>query len=347
MSHERSVSGTSIGADDPLPAWFTDALAAPVVTGEVEVGGVAIRYRSWGEPGDGAGLVLVHGGAAHSRWWDHVAPLMTQGRRRVLALDLSGHGDSGRTDEYGLRRWAEEVLAVADDGGAGEQPVVIGHSMGGFVALTAALHHGGRLTGAIAIDSPIRDRSPEEAAARRRMAFGPARTYPDRETAVRHFRLVPEQPGNLPFVHAHIAEHSVRSDEHGWMWKFDRRMFAGMGLTPAQLGTAACRVALFRAQYGLVPADMGEMIFDRMGRVAPRGRDPRRRAPHDGRPAARAGDRAAGDAGRLGALHAGAGERRAGGAERFLKGDCRSSIGHCPGQSSFYLAWGGHCRSPR
>ena len=46
-------------------------------------------------------------------------------------------------------------------------------------------------------------------------------------------------------------------------------MFAGMGLTPGQLGTAPCRVALFRAQYGLVPADMGEMIVDRMGRVAP------------------------------------------------------------------------------
>ena len=255
-------------SDDP-PAWFTDALAAPVATGEVEVGGVPIRYRSWGGPGDGAGIVLVHGGAAHARWWDHVAPLLTQGRRRVLALDLSGHGDSGRSAEYGLAGWAEQVLAVADDGGAGERPVVIGHSMGGFVALTAALRHGDRLTGAIVIDSPIRDRSPEEAAARRRRAFGPVRTYPDRDTALTNFRLVPEQPGNLPFVHAHIAEHSVREGDGGWRWKFDRRMFAGMGLTPGQLGNAACRVALFRAQYGLVPADMGEMIVDRMGRVAP------------------------------------------------------------------------------
>lgn len=254
---------------DPPPAWFTDALAAPVRTGEVTVGGVGIRYRSWGEPGEGAGLVLVHGGAAHSRWWDHVAPLLTQGRRRVLALDLSGHGDSGWSEEYGLPAWAEQVLAVADDGGAGEAPVVIGHSMGGWVALTAALRHGDRLTGAIAIDSPIRDRSPEETAARRRRAFGPVRTYTDRETAIRHFRLVPEQPGDLPFVHEHIAEHSVVPFDGGWRWKFDRRMFAGMGLTPGQLGVAACRVALFRAQYGLVPADMGEMIVDRMGRVAP------------------------------------------------------------------------------
>jgi pimeloyl-ACP methyl ester carboxylesterase len=254
--------------DDP-PAWFTDALAAPVAVGEVDVDGVPIRYRSWGEQRDGAGLVLVHGGAAHSRWWDHVAPLLTQGRRRVLALDLSGHGDSGEADEYGLPSWSAQVMAVAEHGGAGELPVVIGHSMGGWVALAAALRHGERLTGSIVIDSPIRDRSPEEQAARRRMAFGPARTYPDRESALAHFRLVPEQPGNLPFVHAHIAEHSIRQADEGWRWKFDRRMFAGMGLTPGQLGTAACRVAMFRAQYGLVPADMGEMIVDRMGRVAP------------------------------------------------------------------------------
>ena len=121
--------------------------------------------------------MLVHGGAAHSRWWDHVAPLLTQGRRRVLALDLSGHGDSGSDRRVrpaalgggGPRR--RRATAVP-----GTRPVVIGHSMGGFVALTAALHHGDRLTGAIAIDSPIRDRSPEESAARRRMAFGPART---------------------------------------------------------------------------------------------------------------------------------------------------------------------------
>lgn len=265
--------------DDPTPAWFTDALAAPVRTGEVEVDGVAIHYRAWGDAagssaggtsvGTARGLVLVHGGGAHSRWWDHVAPLLVQGRRRVVALDLSGHGDSGRAGEYRLDRWADEVLAVARHAGAGGAPVVIGHSMGGFVALTAALRHGHELTGVMAIDSPVRERSPEEIAARQQRAFGPMRVYPDRETALRHFRTVPEQGGDLPYVVEHVAGNSVREVAGGWSWKFDRGIFAGIGLTPGQLGRVACRVALFRAEYGLVPADMGEMVVDLMGRVAP------------------------------------------------------------------------------
>lgn len=255
--------------DAPTPAWFTDALAAPVSTGEVEVDGVAIRYRAWGQAADTRALVLVHGGGAHSRWWDHVAPLLVQGRRRVVALDLSGHGDSGRAPDYRLDRWADEVVAVAGHAGAGDRPVVIGHSMGGFVALTAALRHGHELTGVMAIDSPVRERSPEELAARQQRAFGPMRVYPDRETALSHFRTVPEQAGDLPYVVSHIAGHSVCEVPGGWSWKFDRGIFGGLGLTPDELGSVACRVALFRAEHGLVPADMGERVVDLMGRVAP------------------------------------------------------------------------------
>lgn len=249
------------------PAWFTTALATPAGTGSTEVDGVPIAYRTWGEPG-GPGVLLVHGGAAHSRWWDHVAPLLVEGGRRVVALDLSGHGDSGRAPGYDLHRWAGEVLAVAREAGVGPRPTVVGHSMGGFVTLTAALQHGEELAGAVVVDSPVRDRSPEEIAARQQRAFGPPRVYPDRARALTRFRTVPEQDGDLPYVHAHIAEHSLRPVSGGWSWKFDRRIFGGIGLTPGELGRPGCRVALFRAEYGLVPADMGEMVVDRMGRAA-------------------------------------------------------------------------------
>src|ERR1700704_6445798 len=81
--------GVASEPGDP-PAWFTDAVRAAVDVAEVEVAGTPISYRSWGEPGS-AGLLLVHGGGAHARWWDHIAPLLTSGRR-VVAMDLSGHG---------------------------------------------------------------------------------------------------------------------------------------------------------------------------------------------------------------------------------------------------------------
>ena len=55
---------------------------------------------------------MIHGGAAHAHWWDHIAPLLAEGRE-VIASDLSGHGDSDRRSDYSVEAWAEEALAVA------------------------------------------------------------------------------------------------------------------------------------------------------------------------------------------------------------------------------------------
>ena len=106
---------TSSPAESPAdpPEWFTKALATAPQERRVDVDGTTISYLAWGDPGP-RGLVLVHGGGAHAHWWDHIAPLLALDRR-VLALDLSGHGDSGRRDSYTLDAWATEVLAVAAD----------------------------------------------------------------------------------------------------------------------------------------------------------------------------------------------------------------------------------------
>ena len=122
--------------------------------------------------------MLVHGGAAHARWWDHIAPLLAHDRR-VVALDLSGHGDSGRRERYSLDGWAHEVLAVARAAGITDPPIIVGHSMGGFVALRAAGLFGADLEGIVVIDSPVQDITPEEQAAREARAFGPAARLPD------------------------------------------------------------------------------------------------------------------------------------------------------------------------
>jgi pimeloyl-ACP methyl ester carboxylesterase len=248
------------------PRWFTAAMNAPVKQAEVDVGGTPISYRAWGDRGD-AGIVLVHGGAAHARWWDHVAPLL-DGGRRVVALDLSGHGDSGRRDAYSLDQWSMEVLAVAAAAGIVTPPMVIGHSMGGFVALRAASLYGSSLAGIVAIDSPVRDIPPEERAARERRAFGPLRVYPSREAAIARFRPIPDQPA-LPYISAHVASTSIRAVEGGWSWKFDPRIFARHELSQSRLTRLDCRVALFRAEYGILSAQLSEIMYDRLGRLAP------------------------------------------------------------------------------
>src|SRR5205809_7728309 len=90
----------------PPPAWFSAALDAPVHQGTTTVDGASIAYRAWGDP-DGRSIVLVHGGAAHSRWWDHIAPMLTD-RWRVGAVDLSGHGDSDRRERKSPDAWARK-----------------------------------------------------------------------------------------------------------------------------------------------------------------------------------------------------------------------------------------------
>jgi pimeloyl-ACP methyl ester carboxylesterase len=236
------------------PAWFTRALADAPEHREVDVEGAPVHYRAWGDP-DAPGLVLVHGGAAHSGWWDHVAPLLTS--HRVVALDLTGHGDSGRREVYDMHQWAREVVAVA----AAERlarPVVVGHSMGGWVAVTVGVEHGGAAAAVAYIDSPLNDQPPEEArlAERRR----PRRVYPTEAEALERFRTLPPQDVVLPYVREHVARGSLRQVEGGWTWKFDPSFFGNRLLLRDLLPQLTCPVALFRCERGLVSPQMaGEM----------------------------------------------------------------------------------------
>ena len=247
------------------PAWFTQALSAPVAERVAVLDGVPVAYRMWGSSPNGRGIVLVHGGAAHSRWWDHIGPLLTVDRR-VIAIDLSGHGDSGRRASYSFDGWAREILAVAADSGL-DAPTVIGHSMGGVVTLRLAALFGSRIEGAVVIDSPVRNPAPEQHAAQERRVFGVLRIYPSREAAIARFRPVPDQPV-LSYIADHVAATSVRQADGGWTWKWDPGVFV---LEPprAPLTRLACRVALFRAEHGIMSAEMSEIMYDRLGRVAP------------------------------------------------------------------------------
>jgi pimeloyl-ACP methyl ester carboxylesterase len=91
--------------------------------------------------GIGRTLLLIHGTASDHRTWRIVAPSLAA-RWRMQAIDRRGRGDSGDAPAaYAIERELEDIAAVADalateDG----QPVdVIGHSIGGRIALGAAL----------------------------------------------------------------------------------------------------------------------------------------------------------------------------------------------------------------
>ena len=258
------------GADATPPAWFTEALAAPVYTGWLEVDGCPIAYRRWGDPAK-PGLLLVHGGGAHSRWWDHVAPFFSNDCC-VIALDMSGHGDSGRRPEYHFPLWAKEIAALAAQAGAGsgQPPVIVAHSLGGFATFHAAARYGFEFEGIVIVDSPVREPAPEQTASSNRQAFGPLRLYPTEEAILGRFRPVPAQPNVLPYVIEHVKATSIRPTTGGWTWKFDPAFFSHLEqFDPQVLTQITCRVAILRPEFGLVTPDIGAQMYELLGRTAP------------------------------------------------------------------------------
>lgn len=254
------------------PGWFRRALHTPFFDEHVEVNGAKIHYLAWGEPGR-RGLVFVHGGAAHAHWWTHVAAPYAR-QYRVVALDLSGHGDSDWRAEYTLEQWSAEVMAVAQDAGIAGPPVVVGHSMGGFVTIATAALHSDELAGVIVLDSPVTDPDPEVGSAQAGQAFGVPRVYASPEEALTRFRTVPPQKHYLPYVMNHVAQRSLREVPDGWTWKFDHRLFSAFNgsiraVALPYLPEVRCRFALLRAEFGLVTPDIGESMYQRLGRNAP------------------------------------------------------------------------------
>lgn len=257
--------------DDHLPAsapeWFTRAIATPSVDGFVDVDGCPVHFVRWGDPGR-AGVLLVHGGAAHARWWAHIAPFLASDHT-VVALDLSGHGDSGRRTAYSSALWADEVVAVTEASGIHDAPLVVGHSMGGWVGITLAATRPDRLAGLVVLDSGIVRPAPEEQAALRKSAFGPLKTYPTDDEALAHFHTVPQQPTSLAYVIDHVARQSLRAVPGGYTWKFDPSVFPRAVSDTATLESVQCRVALFRAEFGLLTAADGDVMRDLLGHRAP------------------------------------------------------------------------------
>jgi pimeloyl-ACP methyl ester carboxylesterase len=111
---------------------------------------VPVRYWTAGE--GSPAIVLVHCWTCDHRAWDAQVRHLAD-RHRVVTLDLAGHGASGRGRvEWTVEAFGEDVRAVVE---ALElrRAVLVGHSMGGPVALEAARRLPGRVVGLIPVDT--------------------------------------------------------------------------------------------------------------------------------------------------------------------------------------------------
>ncbi|WP_448628192.1 alpha/beta fold hydrolase [Geodermatophilus sp. URMC 64] len=231
------------------------------------VDGTPVAWERWPSPG-GLPLVLVHGTSAHAGWWHSTVPAL-RGDFDVVAVDLSGHGDSGRRASYSMAGWAEEVLAVVD-GVCGGRALVAGHSIGGLVAAGAAARSPDAVAALVLADSIVEppDR-PADVAVRRRVT----RVYPSVAEAVARFRLEPPQPVADRTVLDYVAARSLREVAGGWAWKVDPAIWDVVarpeGLTDA-LARVRCPVAVVRGEHSsLVGEDAAAALARLWGRPVP------------------------------------------------------------------------------
>ena len=114
----------------------------------VDANGITLAVTEYeGPAGDGPPLVLIHGiGSRSVSWWPVIDALAA--RFRLYALDLRGHGASEKPDlGYLLPDYGADLAGVLDALGL-DRPLILGHSLGGLVALNWAVDHP---TGAAAI----------------------------------------------------------------------------------------------------------------------------------------------------------------------------------------------------
>jgi esterase len=112
---------------------------ARYVSRQTVVRGLRFHFLEWGSS-DSPPVLLLHGGNQSAHSWDLVS-LHLSDRFHVFALDQRGHGDSEwtRDVDYSIEAKAEDAAAFLDDQGL-RSPIVIGHSMGGMVAMRMLLN---------------------------------------------------------------------------------------------------------------------------------------------------------------------------------------------------------------
>lgn len=126
---------------------------------DVPVAGGSLRVAAWS--GTGVPVLAIHGITSSSRSWPFLAGALDN---PVFAPDLRGRGRSnGLPGPRGMRQHAEDCAAVAEAAG-GAPMVVVGHSMGGFVATVLAATRPDLVRALVLVDGGLPFPAADEAA---------------------------------------------------------------------------------------------------------------------------------------------------------------------------------------
>lgn len=114
------------------------------------VNDVTLHYT---DEGAGLPVLLVHGWTCDSNDWIWQIPALLDAGYRVIAVDLRGHGRSEVTEDgYNVRQMARDCAALLE-GLEAAPAIVMGHSMGGAIAVAMAVEHPAAVRAIISVDA--------------------------------------------------------------------------------------------------------------------------------------------------------------------------------------------------
>ena len=110
------------------------------------------NYQTWGS--EGSTILLLHGLASNLHIWDLVAPKLLI-HNKLIAIDQRGHGKTGKPDfGYDFQTIAEDTIEIINNLNL-DNPIIIGHSWGGNVAVEIAAHYPKYIKGICLVDGGL------------------------------------------------------------------------------------------------------------------------------------------------------------------------------------------------
>jgi pimeloyl-ACP methyl ester carboxylesterase len=198
----------------------------------------------------GPTVLFLHGSGATGAVW---APVLSEIGCRWIVVDLPGHGRSDRLPAYHHHDYAAAIGAAIGT----DVDLVVGHSLGGLIALTLADGTHFRTHAVTAIAMKVLW-TPEELS---RRGTRPHRTFADRDDALRRFAKVSGLPEDSPGLAS-----GIRHTPDGYQLAADPHLTADPPATQEELATVMHRVAApvrlvcGDADPGIDPADMAAVL---------------------------------------------------------------------------------------
>lgn len=199
--------------------------------------GMLLHYL---DQGQGRPLVILHGLFGTLDNWQTLARRWaTEAGLRVISVDLRNHGRSFHSPEHSYSLMVQDVLALFDHLQLGPDTTLLGHSMGGKVAMRLALNHPERLARLIVVDIAPRFSSMDhQDAILAGLQAVDLATISNRQEADAALAQYVDNVGTRQF----LLKNLYRQEDNSFAWRINLPVLAG---DLAALGEAATGPAPF------------------------------------------------------------------------------------------------------